>query len=93
MESMDKKHTSEQSYLAHVSENRSQTVVDHLEGTAKLSASNADAFDAAEQHSLLELMDDETDSLRFYYLGDQYKTKIEHFGVKSTYDPAGVLMI
>lgn len=45
------------------------------------------------QHSLLELMNEETDSLRFYYLGDQYKTKIEHFGAKTTYDPTGVLMI
>lgn len=24
------------------------------------------------------------DSLRFYYLGDQYKTKVEHIGAKET---------
>ena len=28
------------------------------------------------------IIDKEKDSLRFYYLGDKYKTKIEHFGVK-----------
>ena len=45
------------------------------------------------QARLLELMDERTDSLRFYYLGNRYQTKIEHFGAKQTYDPEGVLMI
>ena len=45
------------------------------------------------QHRLLETMDQKQDSLRFYYLGNKYQTKIEHFGVKSGYDPEGVLMI
>ena len=45
------------------------------------------------QHSLLELINHDTDSLRFYYLGDKYQTKIEHFGAKSTYDPSDVLMV
>ena len=45
------------------------------------------------QHSLLETMDAEHDSLRFYYLGNKYQTKIEHFGIKASYDPEGVLMI
>lgn len=34
------------------------------------------------KNKLLKIMDEETDSLRFYYLGDKYKTKIEHFGAK-----------
>ena len=38
-------------------------------------------------------MDEKTDSLRFYYLGNNYHTKIEHFGAKTTYDPEDVLMI
>ena len=38
-------------------------------------------------------MDPEKDSLRFYYLGDKYKTRIEHFGVRAGYDPEGTLMI
>ena len=32
--------------------------------------------------ALLELIDRDTDSLRFYYLGNNYKTKVEHFGVE-----------
>lgn len=30
---------------------------------------------------LVELIDEEVDSLRFYYLGNHYKTKVEHIGV------------
>lgn len=30
---------------------------------------------------LVELIDEEVDSLRFYYLGNHYKTKVEHVGV------------
>ena len=45
------------------------------------------------QSKLLSLMDKEKDSLRFYYLGNKYQTKIEHFGAKEGYEPEGVLMI
>lgn len=31
---------------------------------------------------LRELIDEEVDSLRFYYLGNQYKTKVESIGVE-----------
>lgn len=34
------------------------------------------------KHELLNIIDEKTDSLRFYFLGDKYKTKIEHFGAK-----------
>ncbi len=30
---------------------------------------------------LQELIDEHTDSLRFYYLGNNYKTKVDHIGV------------
>lgn len=30
---------------------------------------------------LTEIIDEEKDSLRFYYLGNNYKTKIEHIGI------------
>ena len=30
---------------------------------------------------LSELIDESVDSLRFYYLGNNYKTKVEHIGV------------
>ena len=45
------------------------------------------------QAKLCQIMDEEKDSLRFYYLGKKYETKIEHFGCKSTYMPEGTLMI
>lgn len=38
-------------------------------------------------------MDDKKDSLRFYYLGNKYNTKIEHFGIKESYDPEGLLEV
>ena len=45
------------------------------------------------QNELCKIIDPEKDSLRFYYLGNNYETKTEHFGVKAGYNPEGVLMI
>mgnify|MGYP004665224333 FL=1 len=45
------------------------------------------------QHKLVSIMDEEKDSLRFYYLGNNYETKIEHFGTKAGYKPEGLLMV
>lgn len=45
------------------------------------------------QHKLLAIMDEEKDSLRFYYLGNKYETRIEHFGTKAGYAPEGALII
>ena len=45
------------------------------------------------QHTLISLMDKSKDSLRFYYLGNHYQSKVEHFGIKTGYDPEGVLMV
>ena len=45
------------------------------------------------QVKLLEAIDSEKDSLRFYYLGDRYQSRIEHFGAKSTYEPEGLLLV
>ena len=39
------------------------------------------------QAKLCGIMDEERDSLRFYYLGSRYQEKIEHFGCKQTYSP------
>lgn len=33
---------------------------------------------------LIDIIDQEYDSIRFYYLGNKYKTKIEHFGAKES---------
>ena len=45
------------------------------------------------QHKLVKVMDQDRDSLRFYYLGNKYQTKVEHFGVGIGYEPEGVLII
>ncbi len=45
------------------------------------------------QAKLCKLMDPEKDSLRFYYLGNRYESKIEHFGAKVSYSPEDVLML
>ena len=42
---------------------------------------------------LTALIDPERDSLRFYRLGNQYKSKIEHVGTNASYDPEGLLMV
>ena len=33
------------------------------------------------------------DSLRFYFLGDNWQNRVEHVGAKSSYDPQGPLII
>lgn len=45
------------------------------------------------QSELLSLIDQEKDSIRFYYLGNNYETKIEQFGVKVGYDLQDSLII
>lgn len=45
------------------------------------------------QHKLVKLMDMDSDSLRFYYLGNKYQTKVEHFGAKAGYKAEGVLIL
>ena len=42
---------------------------------------------------LLKLIDESHDSIRFYYLGNNWQRRVEHFGAKETYDPEGVLII
>lgn len=41
------------------------------------------------QHKLCSLMDKEKDSLRFYYLGNRYEAKVEHFGINAGYQQEG----
>jgi CRISPR-associated protein Cas2 len=42
---------------------------------------------------LIAEMDEAKDSLRFYYLGKDWHGKIEHYGVKASYDPDGPLIV
>lgn len=42
---------------------------------------------------LESICDKEFDSLRYYYLGKKYQTKIEHFGAKNTIDVEDPIVI
>jgi len=42
---------------------------------------------------LLDEIASERDSLRFYFLGDNWKGRIEHVGAKESYDPEGPLIL
>ena len=43
--------------------------------------------------SLLKQIDEAKDSLRFYYLGNNWERRVEHFGAKETYNPEGILIV
>lgn len=45
------------------------------------------------KHKLQDIIDPETDSLRYYFLGANWKKRVEHYGAKTTFDPEGVLII
>jgi len=43
--------------------------------------------------ALLQLADLEHDSLRFYFLGNDWQRRVEHHGAKPTVDPEGPLLV
>lgn len=45
------------------------------------------------RHRLEQIIDLESDSLRFYLLGNHYENKVIHMGAKQTYTPEEPLMI
>ncbi len=45
------------------------------------------------KNKLEKIIDKDKDSLRFYYLGNNYKSKVEHVGVKESFDIEGTLII
>ena len=45
------------------------------------------------RRALLSEIDEEEDSLRFYFLGKNWKPHIEHIGAKPSYDPEGPLIL
>ena len=48
---------------------------------------NLDAAKCRQVKAILEgLIDKDKDSLRFYYLGDKYKNKVEHIGANPGFD-------
>ena len=42
---------------------------------------------------LEDIIDKESDSLRFYNLGDKYKNKVEHIGIKPSVDVTDTLIL
>ncbi len=44
------------------------------------------------KHRLAQLVDPEKDSLRFYYLGNEWRSRVEHIGAKASLDLEGPLI-
>ncbi|MGE4290681.1 MAG: CRISPR-associated endonuclease Cas2 [Desulfovibrio sp.] len=42
---------------------------------------------------LVKEMNPKEDSLRFYYLGSNWRRRVEHLGVKPAFDPEGPLIL
>ncbi|MNJ81301.1 CRISPR-associated endonuclease Cas2 [compost metagenome] len=42
---------------------------------------------------LMDIIDPDEDSLRFYQLGNNYRNKVEHIGVKESLDLEGPLIL
>ena len=45
------------------------------------------------KNTLENIIDDKMDSLRYYYLGANYKRRVEHVGAKPSYDVEGPLIV
>ncbi|HHV62963.1 MAG TPA: CRISPR-associated endonuclease Cas2 [Firmicutes bacterium] len=44
------------------------------------------------RHQLEGIIDLEKDSIRYYFLGNNWRRRVEHVGVKESYDPEGALI-
>lgn len=45
------------------------------------------------RHRLISEIDEGEDSLRFYFLGVNWKRRVEHVGTKPGYDPEGTIVV
>ncbi len=45
------------------------------------------------KQQLIDEIDTQTDSLRFYYLGKHWQRRVQHVGAKPSYDPHGPLIV
>ncbi len=45
------------------------------------------------KNQLVDICNQKTDSLRFYFLGSNWRRRIEHIGAKPAYDPEAPLII
>jgi CRISPR-associated protein Cas2 len=48
---------------------------------------------AALRNTLIKEINPETDSLRFYFLGANWRNRVEHVGAKKGYDPDDPLVV
>lgn len=45
------------------------------------------------KNRLERIIDKEQDSIRIYYLGNNWKRRVDHIGLKESYDPEGTLLL
>lgn len=45
------------------------------------------------RQTLIKEIDNDKDSLRFYFLGNNWKPRVEHVGANASYDPEGPLIV
>ena len=45
------------------------------------------------KYRLESIIDNKKDRIRYYFLGSNWRTKVEHVGAKESYDPEGPLTI
>jgi CRISPR-associated protein Cas2 len=45
------------------------------------------------RHRLIDEIDAEKDSLRFYFLGKNWRNRVEHVGMQSSFDQEGPLIV
>lgn len=45
------------------------------------------------RYNIENIIDIEKDSVRYYFLGNNWKKRVEHIGAKAGYDPEGFLII
>jgi CRISPR-associated protein Cas2 len=45
------------------------------------------------KQQLIDIIDHDKDSLRFYFLGKNWKKRVEHAGAKPSYDPQGPMIV
>jgi len=45
------------------------------------------------KHTLEAIIDKDSDSLRYYYLGNNWKRRVDHVGAKEAFDPEGAMIV
>lgn len=45
------------------------------------------------QSKLEKIIDEEKDSIRYYYLGNEWRNRVEHIGAKASIDLEGTLIV